>query len=60
MSIYRLYCLKDGRVSAVDYIECDNDEAALAEARSRRPGDDCELWLGDRLVAELRGPEASG
>ncbi|HEY0325763.1 MAG TPA: hypothetical protein VGC46_07275 [Allosphingosinicella sp.] len=60
MSIYRLYCLKDGQVSAVDYLECDNDEAALAEARSRHPDDRCELWLGDRLVAALRGPEASG
>ena len=55
---YRLYCL-DGvdKVSSAEWIEAEDDSAALDAAEGLRDGRKCELWQGSRLVArlELRG-----
>jgi hypothetical protein len=51
---YRLYCL-DGadKVASADWIEADDDEAAIEVARERLDGQECELWQRARLVARL-------
>ena len=51
---YRLYCL-DGvdKVASAEWIEAENDEAAIAAADEVRAGRSCELWQGNRLVARV-------
>jgi hypothetical protein len=51
---YRLYCL-DGvnKVSSAEWIEADDDEAAIEAAKDTHDGHECELWQGKRLVARL-------
>jgi hypothetical protein len=51
---YRLYCL-DGanKVASAEWIEADDDEAAVEVARERHEGYECEVWQGPRLVARL-------
>ena len=54
MAGYRLYCL-DGasKVSSADWIDADDDEAAIEVAKETHDGYECELWEGKRLVARL-------
>lgn len=54
MPDYRLYCL-DGvnKVASADWIEADDDTAAIEVAKERLDGHDCELWEGRRLVTRL-------
>ena len=54
MAGYRLYGL-DGvdKVASGEWIEADDDETAIAAAKDRMDGHDCELWLGRRLVVRL-------
>jgi hypothetical protein len=54
MAGYRLYGL-DGvrKVASAEWFEADDDQAAVAAAREKMDGHDCELWQGDRLVARL-------
>jgi hypothetical protein len=51
---YRLYCL-DGanKVASGEWIEADDDEAAIEAARERHDGYECEVWQGRRLVARV-------
>jgi hypothetical protein len=51
---YRLYCL-DGvsKVSSADWIEAEDDEAAIEIAKNTHDGYVCELWQGKRMVARL-------
>lgn len=51
---YRLYGL-DGvrKVASAEWIEADDDRAAIEAARDRFDGGDCEVWQGRRLVARL-------
>ena len=51
---YRLYCL-DGvnKVASGDWIEADDDQAAVEVAKTLMDGYECELWQGRRLVARL-------
>ena len=57
MATYRLYCL-DGvdKVVSAEWLEADDDEAALDTAEGMHHGRKCELWQGNRLVAKL-GPQ---
>jgi len=49
---YRLYCLDGvGKVASAEWIEADDDEAAIEVARDRHDGSECELWQGKRRVA---------
>ena len=51
---YRLYCLDGaGKVASADWIDADEDEAAVEVARETHDGYECELWHGRRLVARL-------
>lgn len=54
MAGYRLYRL-DGasKVASAEWIDVDDDPAAIAVARERNDGYECELWQGRRLVARL-------
>ena len=54
MAGYRLYCL-DGlsKVSSGEWIDADDDEAAIASVRQTHDGQECEVWQGKRLVAHL-------
>jgi hypothetical protein len=51
---YRLYCL-DGacKVASAQWVEADDDRAAIEAAQERHNGYACELWQGRRLVARL-------
>jgi len=51
---YRLYGL-DGvrKVASAEWIEADDDDAAVEVARDRLDGRPCEVWQGPRLVARL-------
>jgi len=51
---YRLYCL-DGanKVASAEWIDADDDDAAVEVARGMHDGHECELWQGKRLVARL-------
>jgi hypothetical protein len=51
---YRLYCL-DGvsKVESAEWIEADDDHAAIEAAKETHDGYECELWQGRRLVARL-------
>ena len=52
---YRIYAY-DGarRIVTSDWIQASNDEEAIAQARALS-FTMCELWEGDRLIAELEG-----
>ena len=54
MANYRLYCL-DGvnKVASAEWIEADDDEAAIGIATETHVGYECEVWQGKRLVARL-------
>jgi hypothetical protein len=51
---YRLYGL-DGvnKVSSGEWIDADDDEAAIEAVKKMMDGHDCELWQGRRLVARI-------
>jgi cobalamin biosynthesis protein CbiG len=51
---YRLYGL-DGvnKVASGEWLEAEDDQAAIEAAKAMMDGHDCELWSGSRLVARL-------
>ncbi|HEX5238053.1 MAG TPA: hypothetical protein VFW39_06275 [Sphingomicrobium sp.] len=53
---YRIVCF-DGALTVVtaELIEAESDEQAIAHARAAGFGDRCEIWDGNRLVAQLEG-----
>ena len=54
MATYRLYCLDGvGKVASAEWVEADDDEAAMEVAEDRRGGRACELWQGNRLVGRV-------
>jgi hypothetical protein len=49
---YRFFLIApDGRIFQAIEAECEDDGAALAQARGRREPSDIEIWEGNRLVA---------
>ena len=54
MAEYRLYCL-DGanKVASAEWIEADDDAAAIEATKKAHAGRECELWQGKRFVARL-------
>jgi hypothetical protein len=40
-------------VSSAEWIEADDDAAAIEVAKTTHDGYECELWQGKRLVARL-------
>lgn len=54
MTAYRLYCL-DGanKVASAEWIDADDDHAALEAAKRMMDGQDCEVWQGARLIGRI-------
>jgi hypothetical protein len=54
MPNYRLYCLNGAnKISRAEWIDAKSDDDAIVIAQSRGNPVDCELWLGNRLVARI-------
>lgn len=55
MADYRLYCLDgEGHIGLADWIEAEDDDAAISEARTLRPDvHKCEIWQKNRFVAKV-------
>lgn len=62
MPDYRLYCLDDsGRIAeAAHDIDARSDDEAIVLARAKRLLVDCELWQGNRLIAQIPAADQSG
>jgi hypothetical protein len=57
MASYRLYRLDGVRgVASGEWIEADDDQAAIEAAKERFDGERCEVWQGPRLVARVDRP----
>ena len=51
---YRIYCLDvERRIVSGDWLEAADDAEAIARAEAMNFGDKCEIWDGNRLVAQL-------
>ena len=54
MTDYRLYCLNDdGKFADAEWIQARSDDEAIVAARMKRLTVRCELWEGNRLVANI-------
>ena len=54
MGAYRVYCLDGaGKVWAAEWIEAEDDSAAIDSARQLKDAVRCEVWQNHRLVARL-------
>ena len=54
LKTYRVYCFDLSRkVVTADFIKAANDEDAIAKAEASGFGTKCELWDGNRMVAQL-------
>jgi hypothetical protein len=61
MAAYRIYLI-DGKnhiSKPPQIIECEGDEAAIAEATQYLDGHDLEIWDGARLVKRIPSKDAS-
>ena len=54
LKIFRIYCF-DGQQVTSDWLKAASDEEAIAQAHARGFGAKCEIWAGERLVAQLEG-----
>jgi len=51
---YRLFCLSGtGNFTSVETFDVQSDEEAISLARARKLPIMCELWDGNRLVAQI-------
>jgi hypothetical protein len=57
LKTYRVYCF-DAKLQMLsgDFIEAASDEDAIAQAEAAGYGSKCEIWDGQRLVAQLQAP----
>ena len=54
MASYRLYCLDpQGKIMAAEWVEAEDDAAALAASRALAKPPDCELWLRNRMIDRI-------
>ena len=54
MGAYRVYCLDGaGKVWAAEWIEAEDDSAAIEAAGQLKNAVRCEVWQNHRLVARL-------
>ena len=59
--IYRIYCYDAAEKSvSADEIEARSDEEAIALVEAEGFGSRCEIWDGDRLVAQLNAERRTG
>ena len=51
---YRIYCLDvERRIVSGDWLEAADDDDAIARAEAMDVGGKCEIWEGDRRVAQI-------
>jgi len=51
---YRLFCLSGtGNFTSVEAFDAESDEEAIFLARAKKIPNLCELWDGNRLVAQI-------
>ena len=51
---YRIYCYDAARhVVSSDFIDASSDQEAISKAEAAGFGSRCEIWDGNRLVAQL-------
>ena len=51
---YRVYCYDAAhKVVTAEWLKADSDEEAIAKAEAAGFTSKCEVWDGDRLVAQL-------
>lgn len=61
MTVYRAYCLDGaGKVMSAEWIEADDDAAALTSVRNLGRSMPVELWQGQRRVCLVSPDERSG
>ena len=54
MANYRLYSLdRRGKITAAEWIEADDDAAALSASRALAKPVACELWLHNRMIDRI-------
>ena len=54
MGHYRVYCIDGGnKIDTADWVDAEDDGAAIAAVRERFPWHKCELWDGPRLVGTV-------
>jgi hypothetical protein len=54
LKTYRIYCFDlERKVVTADFISAANDDEAIAKVEAAGFGTKCELWDGNRLVAQL-------
>lgn len=57
---YRICCFDAARHTVTqDFIQASSDEEAVAKAEAAGFGTKCEIWNGDRLVAQLEAEQAA-
>ncbi len=51
---YRYFCLdRTGRLHGTQWLSAVDDEDAIAQIKAKHPEAKCEIWQGQRLVAQL-------
>lgn len=51
---YRYYCLDGtGHLHPTEWISAASDKDAVAQVQAKHPDGKCEIWQGQRLVAQL-------
>jgi hypothetical protein len=54
MANYRLYCLDErGKITTAEWIEAEDNAAALTAARALGKPMACELWLRDQMIERI-------
>lgn len=54
MPDYRLYCLDGtGRIASAEWFDARSDDEAIVLVRAKQLPGRCEIWKGNRLVAEV-------
>jgi hypothetical protein len=52
--MYRLYCMDGlGKIGRVEVLEAENDDEAVSLAWAKKLSVTCEVWDGNRLVAQI-------
>ena len=58
MASYRLYCLDlQGKIASAEWVEAEDDTAALGAARALAKPTDCELWLRNRMIDRIEATQ---
>lgn len=59
--VYRVYCFDAARhIVTADVLKALSDEEAIANAEAAGFGSKCEIWNGERMVAQLESERRTG